>query len=106
MPMYSPTDPVLVTLAQAKAQIHVADTAFDAEITDMMTAASATIRDYLKERNDPTWTPDTVPPWIRQSVLLLLGNWYEHRGDAQANDADVWAAIVTLCRRSSDAALA
>lgn len=106
MTMWAPTDPVLVTLAQAKAQLNVTDTDHDAAITDMMTRASATIRDYVKERNDPTWTPITVPPWIAQAVLLLLGNWYEHRGDAQDNDAKVWEAIVTILRRSSDPAIA
>jgi hypothetical protein len=106
MPFYAPTDPVLVTLVQAKAQLNVTDTDHDAIITDMMTRASATIRDYLKERNDPIWTPVTAPPWILQAVLLLLGNWYEHRGDAQANDAVVWEAIVNILRRSSDPAVA
>ena len=75
MPYYAPTDPVLVTLARAKAHLNITDTDHDGLVTDTMTAASAAIRDYLKDRNDPTWTDATVPPWIAQSVLLLLGDW-------------------------------
>ena len=103
-------DPLLVTLATAKQHLRVYDTDHDADVTQKMTAASAAIRDYLKERNDPTWDDTTAPPWVVQAVLLLLGNWYEHRGDAfgPANDNDdrVWQAIERVLRRSRDPALA
>lgn len=104
------TDPDLVTLATAKAHLRITDGAHDADVEQKVTAASATIRDYLKDRNDPTWTPITVPPWIGQAVLLLVAHLYEHRGDAfgpaQDNDDRVWEAIANLCRRSRDPALA
>jgi hypothetical protein len=104
------TDPPLITLADAKLQLNVTDDLHDDIITSKLTAASATIRDYLKAQNDPTWTDTTVPPWIAESVRLLLGHLYEHRGDefgpAQDNDDRVWTAIGNLCRRTRDPALA
>jgi len=104
------TDPVLVTLDAAKRHLRVTDPAYDVEITDTLARASATIRDYLKERNDPTWTPSTVPLWLQAAVLLLLAHFYEHRGDEFGADSDnddrVWSAIANLCRRSRDPALA
>jgi hypothetical protein len=113
------TDPVLVTLARAKAHLRVLDTLHDDDITQKMGVASFVIRDYLKDRNDATWdpgdpatppVPSTVPPWVEASVLLLLAHLYEHRGDefgsAQDNDDRVWAAIANLCRRARDPALA
>ena len=116
MTLTAPTDPVLVTLATAKRHLRIIDAAHDDDVTDKMTAASAAIRDYLKDRNDPTWIPSddvivgTVPPWVEASVLLLLAHLYEHRGDEfgdkQDNDDRVWAAIANLCRRSRDPALA
>jgi len=108
--VWTPTDPVLVTLATAKQHLRVYDDDHDPDITQKIAAASASIRDYLKDRNDPLWTDTTAPPWIGQSVLLLLAHLYEHRGDefggAQDNDARVWEAIANLCRRSRDPALA
>ncbi len=101
---WSPSDPVLVTLARAKAHLNVSDALHDDDIQQKISAASAAIRDYLKDRNDPTWTDTTVPPFIAQAVLLLLGNLYEHRGDV--NDASIWDAIGVLCRRSTDPAIA
>lgn len=106
----------LVTLTTAKRHLRIVDTAHDDDVTQKLTAASATIRDYLKAGNDPAWTPgddvvaSTVPPWVEAAVLLLLAHLYEHRGDefgqAQDNDDRVWAAIGNLCRRARDPALA
>lgn len=108
--MPAATDPVLVTLETAKVHLRVDDALHDADIDQKRKAASATIRDYLKDRNDPAWTDLTVPPWVQASVLLLLTHFYEHRGDefgsAQDNDDRVWAAIARLCQRSRDPALA
>jgi Phage gp6-like head-tail connector protein len=108
--LYAPTDPALVTLEAARIHLRITDVDHDVDIQAKVTAASATIRDYLKDKNDPTWTPDTVPPWIASAVFLLLAHLYEHRGDefgpAQDNDDRVWEAIANLCRRSRDPALA
>jgi len=111
MTLWAPTDPDLVTLDAAKVHLNITDTDHDVDVQQKTTAASATIRDYLKNSNDPTWTPTTVPPWIASAVLLLLAHLYEHRGDefgtgAQDNDDRVWDAIANLCRRSRDPALA
>jgi len=110
MTLWSPTDPDLVTLARAKTHLHVDGNDHDDDVQQKVTAASATIRDYLKNQNDPTWTPTTVPPFIAQAVLLLLAHEYEHRGDefgaSQDNDVKVWEAVANLCRRSRDPALA
>jgi len=110
MTLTAPTDPVLVTLDAAKTHLRIVDTDHDADVTQKLTDASAAIRDYVKDRNDPTWAPGTVPPWIEASVLLLLAHLYEHRGDEfgpnQDNDDRVWAAIANLCRRTRDPALA
>ena len=120
MTLTTPDDPILVTLALSKRHLNIRDTDHDALVTDKMIEASATIRDYLKDQNDPAWapgddtatppTPSTVPPWVEASVLLLLGHLYEHRGDEFGDKADnddrVWAAIANLCRRARDPALA
>jgi hypothetical protein len=105
-----PGDPDLVTLDVAKAHLRITDTAHDADVAQKVSSASASIRDYLDERNDPTWTPDTVPPWLQAAVLLLLGHLYEHRGDEFGPDSDnddrVWTAIERLTRRSRDSTVA
>jgi hypothetical protein len=104
------TDPVLVTLATAKTHLRITDSDHDADITQKMASASATIRDYLKGQNDPTWDDMTAPPWVAAAVLVLLAHQYEHRGDqfgpSNDNDDRVWSAIENLLRRSRDPALA
>ena len=110
MTYWTPDDPDLVELATAKAHLRIVDVDHDADIQQKLSAASASIRDFLKDRNDATWTAETVPPFIAASVLLLLGHLYEHRGDefgsGHDNDDRVWAAITNLCRRSTDPAIA
>lgn len=110
MTIWAPTDPDLVTLETAKTHLRITDTDHDVDVQQKVTAASATIRDYLKDRNDATWTPTTVPPFIASAVLVLLGHLYENRGDelgpGSAHDDRVWEAIANLCRRSRDPALA
>lgn len=106
----SPPDPDLVTLETAKRHLQITDTDHDTDVQEKLTAASAIIRDYLKGKNDPTWTAADVPPVIAAAVLLMLAHLYEHRGDefGQANDNDdrVWSAIGNLLIRSRDPALA
>jgi hypothetical protein len=103
-------DPLLVTLETAKVHLRVTDTGHDPDITQKLAASSAAIRDYLKDRNDPTWTADTVPAYVAAAVLFLLAHVYEHRGDEFGADSDnddrVWSAIANLCRRARDPALA
>lgn len=100
----------LVVLETAKIHLRITDTAHDADVALRIAQASDEIRTYLKAKNDPTWTPATVPPRIQAAVLLLVAHLYEHRGDAfgnaQDNDDRVWAAIANLCRQSRDPALA
>ena len=111
MTLTAPTDPALVDLETAKTHLRIVDTAHDDDVSQKLASASATIRDYLKDRNDPTWDASAanVPPWLTASVLLLLAHLYEHRGDefgrAQDNDDRVWAAIANLCRRARDPAV-
>ena len=109
-PRDAATDPLLVTLPVAKEHLRITDTLHDADVSNKLAAASATIRDYLKGQYDPTWDATTAPPWIMAAVLLLLAHLYEHRGDefgdAGDNDDRVWNAIANLTRRSRDPALA
>ena len=101
--------PPLLTLALAKEHLRIYDTDHDAEVTTKMTHASFIIRDYLKSRNDPAWTYDTVPDVVQAAVMQLLGLLYEHRGDDFAPDnydANTWAAIERLLMRRRDPALA
>jgi hypothetical protein len=102
-------DPLLVSLVTAKDHLRITDTLHDADVSQKLASASATIRDYLKDQNDPTWDDTSAPPWIQAAVLLLLGHLYEHRGDefgpAGDNDERVWEAIANLARRSRDPAL-
>lgn len=96
----------LVTLLQCKKHLHVEDDLHDVEITLKRDQATATIVDYLESRADPTWTDQTVPGPVSASILLLLGNFYEHRGDDMKPDAECWLAIERLLMRSRDPALA
>jgi hypothetical protein len=109
-PLDAGDDPLLVTLATAKDHLRITDTLHDTDVSQKLKSASATIRDYVKDQNDPTWDDVTAPPWIQAAVLLLLAHLYEHRGDefgaAGDNDVRVWDAIANLLRRSRDPALA
>lgn len=53
-----------------------------------------------------TWTDVTVPGQVQAATLLMLGRLYEHRGDDEKADADLWEAIGRLLMRSRDPALA
>lgn len=110
MTITTATDPPLVSLETAKMHLRVGDALHDADVTLKLTQASASIRDYLKDRNDPAWVAGNCPPWVEASVLILTAHLYEHRGDefgaSQDNDDRVWNAIGNLCRRTRDPALA
>lgn len=105
-PRAAADDPLLVTLATAKQHLYITDTAHDSDITQKLRSASGTIRDYLKDRNDPAWDDTTAPPWVVAAVLLLLGHFYENRGDKQETDDQVWNSIANLLRRARDPTIA
>jgi hypothetical protein len=80
-----------------------------ADLTAKIQQASDAIRDYLKSGTDPAWSSTTAPSIVQQAVLLLLTNYWEHRGDdAAPNDSDAacWMAIKRLLLRQRDPALA
>jgi len=43
--------------------------------------ASGDVLDYLSDRADPAWTPDTVPEPIKHATLLVVGFYWRNRGD-------------------------
>ena len=87
---------LLVTLAQAKAHLKITTPdghPGDADIQDKLDAAETLIRKYLKASDDPTWTAETVPAIIPQTILLYLGREDIDRGDGKDIDEDVWQSI-------------
>lgn len=54
----------------------------------------------------PAFTSATVPLNVQAAILLMLTRLYEHRGDAEKEDTDLWVAIERLLMRSRDPALA
>jgi len=105
----SPVLAPLVLFTEAKDHLRVTDTAHDVEIQRKLDAASAIIRDYLKDRADPTWTEATTPLPVQAATLELLAALYEHRGDDYAPDdydAALWAALERKLVRFRDPALA
>lgn len=99
----------LITLTQAKQHLRI-DTAAgqpdDPDLQLKIDQAEAIIRAYLKTRNDPAWTPATVPPAITAAILLLLTRLYEQRGDDEDNDEKLWGSIDHLLSLYRDPALA
>jgi Phage gp6-like head-tail connector protein len=88
---------VLVSLAEAKEHLKITWPAGDPGDSDVqlkLDGAEAIIRDYLT-KNDPTWTPSTVPEPIRHAILLQLGWMYVNRGDEDTNldKNDIWPAL-------------
>lgn len=97
----------LVTLDEAKRHLYQDwTTDNDSAITEKLAQASAVIRNYLKARNDATWTEATVPLPIKSAVLVLLAHQWEDRGDDSSRDEDVWNAISRLVVRYRDPAFA
>ena len=97
---------VLVTLAQAKAHLHITATTDDEDIQFKLDQAEAIIRNYLKTQDDPAWTAATVPPPIKSAILLMLARLYEQRGDNEQNDEALWAAVDRMLARYRDPAIA
>jgi hypothetical protein len=99
---------VLVTLITAKAHLRVTVTTDDTDIQLKLDQAEATILDYLDTSVDAAWvSPATAPGWVTASILLLLTDLYEHRGDDTSEISDkTWEAITRLLVRARNPALA
>jgi len=105
--MADPKGPPLVTLDEAKAHLYQEwTTDNDADIQRKLEEASAIIRDYLKKRNDETWTAETVPLPLKSATLVMLDHLWEDRGGDSSRDEDVWNAINRLVIRFRDPAFA
>lgn len=90
----------LITLPEAKDHLRITTTVDDVDLQRKVDQASDVIRDYLKTKNDPTWTDATVPPFVKASVCLMLTHLWDHRGEDQAPDAALWDAITRLLART------
>ena len=98
--------PVLITLAQAKAQLQMVDgeNDRDSQIILKMEEASDIVVGYLKNPNHG-WTDRTVPPRVRSAILLVLSHLWAHRGDDGGADP-ISDGVVSLLMRDRDPALA
>ena len=70
----------LVSLTEAKAHLHLTDTAHDADVQQKLDAAQDQVIAKLGPAADATWTALTVPRSVKHSILLLLDAFYERRG--------------------------
>jgi hypothetical protein len=52
------------------------------------------------------WNDETAPLPVQQASMLMLTHLYEHRGNDQKADADLWLAIERILIRSRDPAFA
>lgn len=98
------TVPPLWTLAQAKTHLRLTDSAYDADVQQKLDAAQDEIIRYLNLGADPTWTPATAPPGVKNSILLLLAYYYTERGDG--NTKDPWPDIHNNCANHRDPTVA
>jgi len=100
--------PVLVTLQEARWQVHITDPARDGELTMLMKQASSLIIDYIGAQADPSWDEATAPDDVKAGTLRVLAHLWEHRGDDASEDHDlkVWEAVSLLLMRRRDPALA
>lgn len=78
---------LLVSLEEAKAHLHITDTAHDADITVILEAAQDQILAKLGLAADATWTETTAPRPVRHAIKILLDAFYERRGGDEANDS-------------------
>lgn len=105
----------LVTLDDAKTYLRISDTDHDADVTAIRDTAQEAIVAYIGAAADPTWTDATAPRAVVHAIKLLLGHYYEHRGDDLAGvglrqtitmDDAVWSAISNLLGRHHDPTIA
>jgi hypothetical protein len=93
----------LITLDQAKAQLRIDDTEADAELAEMVTAASAVVVGYIGGLVAPTYTAETVPAPVRTAVLLVLSSLYQ---DREGMEDPLGVAVHSILRPFRDPALA
>ena len=100
----------LVTLVQAKAHLRITLPALDPGDLDIqlkLDQAEAIILDYLGTSTAATWlSPATAPGAVSAAILLFVAHLFEHRGDDQQADADLWQAIDRLLVRYRTSAIA
>jgi hypothetical protein len=101
---------VLVTLVQAKAHLRITLPALDPGDLDIqlkLDQAEAIILEYIDTSVDAAWvSPATAPGPVTASILLALGDLFEHRGDDMTLSEDTWTAIARVLVRSRNAAIA
>lgn len=77
----------LVTLDQAKKHLRLTGSDDDDDLRLKLLAAQAIIVDYLTSTDEDwtatiaAWTDETVPEYVRASILLQFGELYRFRGD-------------------------
>jgi hypothetical protein len=98
------TLPPLWTVEEAKVHLHLTGTAYDADVQQKLDASQEAILSYLAAGGDPTWTSVTAPLPVKNAILLLLGNFYEHRGDG--TPPDPWPQIYSLLAAYRDPTIA
>lgn len=101
---------VLVTLTMAKAHLRITLPPGDPGDVDLqlkLDQAEAIILDYLSTGVDAAWvSPATVHPNVSAAILLMLARLFEHRGDLEKEDADLWQAVDRLLVRFRPSAIA
>lgn len=97
---------VLITLTQAKHQLHMQEDENDrdSQILLKMQEASDIVVGYLKNP-DHGWTDRTVPGRVRAAILLVFTHLWHHRGDDDGSDP-ISPAVVSLLMRDRDPAIA
>lgn len=68
-------------------------------VTSAQTSAAGTV-------SAPSLTAETAPVEVQAATLLVLTHLYQNRGDNQATDETLWAAIGRLLVRRKDSACA
>lgn len=90
----------LITSDEAKRHLKVDSDDDDADVMAKALQAEAIIIDYIK-KPDHEWTAETVPYVIKAAMLLMLGQLYADR-----ENADITPPIKNLLHRSRDPAIA